>query len=220
MIGDVMIKAIIFDMDGLLVDSEPVNYETNRLAFERYGIKISKEEFIKKWVLKGEGSKELIKNHNLKIPYDEFKKMKKELHIRLIRKKLRLKPHAKEILKKLKKRYKLALATHGHKHNVLEVLKKFKLSDYFDTVLTREDVKRRKPNPDIFLTAVKNLKVKPNECVVIEDSERGIKTAKRARMKCIAVPDEFSKEYNDFSKADLVVESLSEINSNVIEELK
>ena len=214
-----MIKAVIFDMDGLLVDSERVNYEVNKRMFRKFGVNISKEEFIKEWIIKGTGSDEAIKRHKMKIPYEKFKSIKKDLQIRLIREKLKTKPHAKETLKRLKKEYRLALATHEHKHNVFEVLKKFRLANYFDAILTREDVKRRKPNPDIFLTAAKKLKVKPDGCVVIEDSERGIKTAKNARMKCIVVPDEFSKKYNDFSKANLIVKSLREITIDTINSL-
>jgi len=214
-----MIKAIIFDMDGLLVDSERVNYEVNKRMFRKFGVDISKEEFIKEWIIKGTGSEEAIKRHKMKISYKKFKSIKKDLQIQLIRKKLKTKPYAKETLKRLKKNYQLVLATHGHKHNVHEALKKFRLTNYFNVILTRDDVKRRKPHPDIFLTAAKKLKVKPNECVVIEDSERGIKTAKNAGMKCIVVPDKFSKKYNDFSRAYLVVDSLNKINTRIIEGL-
>jgi len=215
-----MIKAVIFDMDGVLVDSEPINYEVNRRTFEKVGITISKKEFIDEWVIKGTGTREAIKRHNIRTTYKDLQKIKKKIYLDVLKKEVRLKSHVIEILTKLKGKYKLALASQGHKYNVLMVMKKFNFNKFFPVVLAKQDVNKTKPDPEIFLKTAEMLNVKPKECVVIEDSEKGIIAAKRAGMKCIAIPDDWTKKYNDFSKADLVVKSLNKINTKVIEELK
>lgn len=215
-----MIKAVVFDMDGVLIDSEPINCEVNRLTFEEIGVNISKKEFIEEWIIKGTGTREAIKRHNIQATYEDLQKIKKKIYLNFYRNKIKLKPYAKEILIKLKKKYKLALASQGHKYNVLTVMKKFGFNRFFHVVLGKQDVNKNKPDPEMFLKAAEKLKVKPEECLVIEDSEKGIIAAKNARMKCIAIPDDWTKKYNDFSRADLIVNSLNKIDAKVIEGLK
>ena len=73
------IKAVIFDLDGVLIDSEPINYEANKLTFEKVGVYISKEEFIQEWIIKGTGTREAIKRHNIKASYEDLQKIKELL---------------------------------------------------------------------------------------------------------------------------------------------
>jgi HAD superfamily hydrolase (TIGR01509 family) len=214
-----MIKAVIFDMDGVIVDSEPINYEVIRITFEKAGVKISKKEFIEEWVVKGTGSREAIKRHDIKMSLEDLQKIKKKIYLDVLKRKVKLKPDAKRTIINLHKKYKLALASQGHRYNIDIIVKKFKLSKFFQAIIGKQDVNKGKPNPEIFLKASKELKVKPEECLVIEDTEKGIIAAKRAGMICIAVPDSWTKRYNDFSKADLVVNLLGEINIDVIKNL-
>jgi len=214
-----MIKAVIFDMDGVIVDSEPINYEVIRITFEKAGVKISKKEFIEEWIVKGTGSREAIKRHNIKMSSEDLQKIKKKIYLDILKRKVKLKPNAKRTIINLHKKYKLALASQGHRYNIDIIVKKFKLSKFFQAIIGKQDVNKGKPNPEIFLKASKELKVKPEECLVIEDTEKGIIAAKRAGMICIAVPDSWTKRYNDFSKADLVVNLLGEINIDVIKNL-
>jgi HAD superfamily hydrolase (TIGR01509 family) len=214
-----MIKAVIFDMDGVIVDSEPINYEVIRITFEKAGVKISKKEFIEEWVVKGTGSREAIKRHDIKMSLEDLQKIKKKIYLDVLKRKVKLKPDAKRTIINLHKKYKLALASQGHRYNVDIIVKKFKLSKFFQAIIGKQDVNKGKPNPEIFLKASKELKVKPEECLVIEDTEKGIIAAKRAGMVCIAVPDTWTKKYNDFSKADLVVNLLGEITIDVIKNL-
>jgi HAD superfamily hydrolase (TIGR01509 family) len=214
-----MIKAVIFDMDGVIVDSEPINYEVIRITFEKAGVEISKKEFIEEWVVKGTGSREAIKRHDIKMSLEDLQKIKKKIYLDVLKRKVKLKPDAKRTIINLHKKYKLALASQGHRYNVDIIVKKFKLSKFFQAIIGKQDVNKGKPNPEIFLKASKELKVKPEECLVIEDTEKGIIAAKRAGMICIAVPDSWTKRYNDFSKADLVVNLLGEINIDVIKNL-
>ena len=214
-----MIKAVIFDMDGVIVDSEPINYEVIRITFEKAGVKISKKEFIEEWIVKGTGSREAIKRHNIKMSSEDLQKIKKKIYLDILKRKVKLKPNAKRTIINLHKKYKLALASQGHRYNIDIIVKKFKLSKFFQAIIGKQDVNKGKPNPEIFLKASKELKVKPEECLVIEDTEKGIIAAKRAGMVCIAVPDTWTKKYNDFSKADLVVNLLGEITIDVIKNL-
>jgi HAD superfamily hydrolase (TIGR01509 family) len=206
-------------MDGVIVDSEPINYEVIRITFEKAGVEISKKEFIEEWVVKGTGSREAIKRHDIKMSLEDLQKIKKKIYLDVLKRKVKLKPDAKRTIINLHKKYKLALASQGHRYNVDIIVKKFKLSKFFQAIIGKQDVNKGKPNPEIFLKASKELKVKPEECLVIEDTEKGIIAAKRAGMICIAVPDSWTKRYNDFSKADLVVNLLGEINIDVIKNL-
>jgi HAD superfamily hydrolase (TIGR01509 family) len=214
-----LIKAIIFDMDGVIVDSEPINYEINRITFEKAGVKISKKEFIEEWVVKGTGSREAIKRHDVRMSYENLQKIKKKIYLDVLKREVKLKPSAKETIINLHKKYKMALASHAHKYNVNIIVKKFRLNKFFQIILSKQNVNKGKPDPEIFLKAAKKLKVKPEECLVIEDTEKGIIAAKRAGMTCIAIPDIWTKKYNDFSKADLVVDNLREITTDVTENI-
>ena len=214
-----MIKAVIFDMDGVIVDSEPINYEVIRITFEKAGVKISKKEFIEEWIVKGTGSREAIKRHNIKMSFEDLQKIKKKIYLDILKRKVKLKPNAKRTIINLHKKYKLALASQGHRYNVDIIVKKFKLRKFFQAIIGKQNVNKGKPNPEIFLKASKELKVKPEECLVIEDTEKGIIAAKRAGMVCIAVPATWTKKYNDFSKADLAVNLLGEITIDVIKNL-
>lgn len=93
------------------------------------------------------------------------------------------------------------------------------LKKYFDIRVNGNDVKKSKPNPDLYLLAAEKLGVKPKECVVIEDSVTGIHAAKNAGMFCIAVPNKYIKN-GDFSKADIIVKSLKEIDLDLINSLQ
>jgi len=114
---------------------------------------------------------------------------------------------------KLKKQnYKIALTTSSDLKTTKMLLKRIKkLNDYIDVIITRENYKKSKPNPEPYLVTAKKLKVKPNECVVVEDSLPGLKSAKSAGMKCIVIPTGLTKKQN-FKEADLIVKSAKDIN--------
>lgn len=213
-----MIKAIIFDMDGVIVDSIPMHFKIWKNIFRNRGISLSLKEFEK---YNGRSTYEIaeimIKKYNLDDTPENISKEKLDYEIKLREKEIKLFKDAIPVLKKLKKdKYKLALATASQKHILKFILKKFKFEKYFDSITHVEEVKKSKPAPDIFLLAAKKLKVNPKDCVVIEDALNGIIAAKKAGMKSIAITTTFQKKVFE-KKADKIITYLKELSKKMIE---
>lgn len=119
-------------------------------------------------------------------------------------------PYAKRTLEFFSKRKKLGLASTGSKKEILLKLKKTGFDKYFSAIVSRDDVKKGKPYPDIYLAAVKKLNLKPKDCLAVEDTKSGVEAAKSAGLICFAIPNKFSGTQN-FSKADKVLKSLKEV---------
>lgn len=210
-----MIKAVIFDMDGVLVDSERIHYLAYNKLLRKHGKEISKEYFKRK--LFGVPAKQnFIKifseqGENIdETKSDELAKEKDKYYREISQSELTSFDGATELLKLLRKNgLKTALATSASKENVEMVIKKFGWENYFDAVVTADDVKKGKPDPEIFLKAGKFLGVNSQECIVIEDSKHGIEAAKKAGMKCIAVTTTHKKA--ELNAADLAIDSVKEI---------
>lgn len=125
---------------------------------------------------------------------------------------------AAELLEKLHgEGERLGLATSSDRRSTAIILKRFDLEKYFDLVLTQEDIEKKKPDPGIYLKSASQLKISPEECVVVEDSEVGVKAAKRAGMKCIAVT--FTTGRDRLGKADLVIDGFKQLTLAKIKSL-
>ena len=127
-------------------------------------------------------------------------------------------PGAREVLNLLKGKKRLALATSSYPKDASAVLDAIDFMDFFSCVVTKGNVERIKPFPDIFLYVADEMNAPPERCLVIEDAEKGILAADAAGMKSIAVPNEHTKS-NDFSKATLVLDSLEKIDCELIDRL-
>lgn len=208
------IKSIIFDLDGVLIDSEKYQSRGWIEALKDYGIFLKEKDILP---FKGNSAevieKILTKKFSLKIKPGELKEKRDKEVIKIWKKmkKIKLMPFARMLLNFTKKKLKkIALASTGSKEEVIIKLKKTKILNYFDVILTRDDVKRGKPAPDIYLKAAKKLKLLPKECLVIEDTLAGLKAAKLAGMQCFIVRNKFNREQK-FELADKVFQNLKEI---------
>ncbi len=214
-----VIKAILFDMDGTILDSEYMHTEVlQEVVKERSGIDISKEEIRKHIGLKySEKLEKIFAERGIKKDTKELGSIagKKSLENSHLVKKM---DEADEIIQEMKENFKIALVTGSSKEQSEIFLKSVNLKKYFDIMISSSNVKRNKPYPDSYLLAAEKLKVKPKECVVIEDSVVGVKGAKSAEMFCIAIPNIYIKN-GDFSKADLIVDSLKEITLEMVKNL-
>ncbi len=213
-----MIKAIIFDMDGVLIDSEKLKFEQWKKILRRD----IDESFFKKECsgkVRGEVCDKLIKKYDLPFSVEELVKIKRKSNIDFYTKE-NLVPilPAINFLKRIYGKYRIALASSQNMDFIHIALESLDITKYFDgNIFSALDlVENAKPAPDIYLHTAEKINLKPEDCVAIEDTEVGVLSAKAAGMHCIAVPNEFTKE-QDFSKADLVVDSLDEVN---IDELK
>jgi HAD superfamily hydrolase (TIGR01509 family) len=214
-----MIKGIIFDMDGVIIDSNHIHYENWNSVFEkRFSVTIPKDEFASRL---GESAKHFteyfINRFKLNVTFEE---LSAELigAYRDNSHKIILKAGIKEALPRLKDKYRIALATGANKEMAMHTVATFEIADYFDFIIAGNEVKRAKPDPEIFLKAAEVIGLKPEECVVIEDAYLGIKAAKAAGMKVISIPDELTK-YQDHRIADLRLSSISQLTEDVLDRL-
>jgi beta-phosphoglucomutase family hydrolase len=208
-------KAVIFDMDGVLVNSEPFYVEVEQTNFRQLGLEISEEEH---QTYQGTATdqmwKIIKKRHAVKQPVEELVKMTNNLVTPYFQSlgKMEPMPGVEQLIKKLKgKGVPLALASSSYPDVIDIILEKTGLKNYFDVVVDSQMAGASKPEPDIFLLAAKKLGVSPEKCIVIEDSANGIKAAKSAGMFCVAFAGPGS-ELQDQSRADIIVKDFGEID--------
>ncbi len=206
-----MIKAIIWDMDGVLVDSEHHHTKVEIETLKLFGVELT-PEIRSKFVgnNKREYFKGLSEYFQKDLPIDEVNRENMKRIEKIFWGEVELMENLKEVLWKLHKNYLQAIAT-GSPKILAEILtKKFNLEDIFKLIVSGDEVLHAKPDPEIFLTAAQKLGTRPEETVVIEDSPNGFKAAKAAGMLLIAYKAHHNQNH-DFSLADYVVTNLSEI---------
>lgn len=206
--------AIIFDMDGLMVDSEPLHYQVRDEILTKHG-KHMNMDFESK--ILGRSLREVEEMVKAEFVLEESVEWLMAEHQRrfleLIKTELKLRLGLIDLLKSLQdQKAKMAVASSQQPEYVNWVVDHFNLRPYFQEVLTAEDVNgKAKPDPGIFLKTAERLGVNPVECIVLEDTVNGILAAKAAGMKAIAVYDKDFTKAKDFPMADLVRTSLEEI---------
>ena len=209
-----MLKAVIFDLDGVLSDSVGRDIAITIRAYKKFGYPITKsaQQFII-----GRHPADRIAFFAEKFDIPEKKQRliveeEKRLYRELWDTTSKLFPGVKETLDAVKnKGMILALATTSTRDSVKRFIQRFRLEGYFKVVLTREDVSERKPNPEIYIKAKNELGYNPDEIIVVEDTEIGVIAAKSAGLNCVAIPNQYTKN-QDFSNADYVLESIGELS--------
>lgn len=206
-----MIKAILFDLDGVIVDSLYFHYLAWNKKFNDMGGSVSLETVL---LHEGRNSFEilpiLMEEAGVQIPEEQWKPWieDKRNYYRSIAK-LTYYPNAFETIEELRRRgYKTALVTACARTN-MEKSVDAERQKLFDYIISGDDVKRAKPNPDPYLTAQEKLGFEINECVVIENAPLGIEAAKNAGMTCIAVESTLGREY--LQKADFIINEIQEL---------
>ena len=185
-------KAVIFDMDGVIFDTEKVYLDIWTEVFEKYGYKMTKELYV---TVMGTGRKNVIKtfleNFGDDLPIEKmYEEKDNQLFYRIENQGIPLKEGVKELFSMLKEKdYKIALATSAKRERVEKQIKDKWLKESFDAIVCGDDVEKGKPSPDIFLKAAKKIDVEPENCFVVEDSPAGIKAAFSGGMKGIHVED-------------------------------
>lgn len=215
-------KAVIFDMDGLLIDSEPLWKIAEIEGFKKVGINLTQtdceetvglrmDEVTRIWY-----NKVGWKNKTV----EEVTEDVIDILIREIKIQGKALPGVYGILEDLKKEgYKIGLATSSYQRIIHAVLEKLSIAEYFDEVHSAEFEKYGKPHPSVFLTTAEKLNVSPLDCLVFEDSFNGVLAAKAARMKVVAVPEKSHHFDQRLIIADKVIESLEKISVNEMKDL-
>ena len=214
-------KAVIFDMDGVIIDSEPIHFEVDMQTMREFGVNISKDELNKYVGTTNEYMlNDLINKYKIQKSIKEILEYKMELTIRRIKEtKINAISGIPELLISLKhKNIKTAIGSSSPKELIITVIEKFQLGKYFDCIVSGDEVKEGKPKPDIYLEVSKRIGVNPEECIVIEDSRNGVLAAKNAGMKCFGFRNVNSGN-QDLSKADIIVDSIRNIDIEIIKVL-
>ena len=214
-----MLQTVIFDMDGVIVDTEPVHNYAYYQHFKELEIEVSAEMFA---TFTGNSTKnvfEKIKNHfGIEDEIDSLVQKKRSLFNDAFDTKedLFLLEGVEELIKQLHQNgIELILASSSSKVTINRVFNRFKLHTYFSHIVSGEDFPQSKPNPAIFLEAVRLSKSNKENCIVIEDSTNGIKAAYAAGIFCVGYRSVNSKK-QDYSLANLVIDRFEDLDFNTI----
>lgn len=207
---------VIFDLDGVIVDSEGLQYEAYSRVLAAEGVAVSEAEYAREWIANGQGPEYAVRAYALPFSAEALRERKNPVYHALLRSAARLMPGAAEAVERLAGAFPLALATNSNRADTEFVLERFALRSHFAAVVTRECYPAAKPAPDAFRTAAAALGLPPERCVVIEDAYKGVLAASLAGCPCIAVPNRFTAG-NDFRLAVAVVASLADVTAALVE---
>lgn len=218
---NICFEAVIFDMDGTLIDSINADFLAWQRLFADYNKSLTFQDYIPLLGIRSFS----VANDFLEIKDEEerkkaladkliyFREIVDELGINVI-------PYADDFIKHLKEHnIPLALATSSRRAKMKMVMEAVDLLSYFDVIVAGEDVTNGKPAPEIFLKAASMLRVQPENCIVFEDAANGVKAAKNANMKCVALASEHTGDL--LGEADLVIDTFKDLKfADVCDQLK
>jgi HAD superfamily hydrolase (TIGR01509 family) len=225
-----MLRAVIFDFNGIIVDDEPIHFELFKRVLSEEGIALGEEEYYEHYLGFDDRGAFIHAYREQNRPCDEQEiarliDRKAFYYQEAIKSKTRVFPGVKRLVALLSRRFPLAIASGALKQEIETILSATDLRSYFRAIVSAEDVKAGKPEPEIYLTALARLNdlsenrsaIQAAECLVIEDSREGIRGAKSAGMKCLAVTNSYPAEL--LGEADCVVSSLEEVQILLLEKL-
>ncbi len=215
-----MLRAVIFDFNGIIVDDEPIHFKLFQRVFGEEGIPLAEDAYYARYL--GFDDRGVFsfgyREHHHPLSDEKLAQLierKAVYYQEAIRNHVAIFPGVKPLVAKLAASLPLAVASGALRHEIETILTTAGLIGYFEAIVGAEDVERGKPEPDIFLKALAALNsqsakpIQANECVVIEDSKEGVRGARRAGMKCLAVTNSHGADL--LHEANAVVGSLEEV---------
>jgi HAD superfamily hydrolase (TIGR01509 family) len=227
-----MLKAIIFDFNGIIADDEPLHLELFQKVLAEEGLPLSEQDYYAKNYLGMDDRGcfgAVFKANGRTATESDLQRLitrKAEYYKQAIRNKLILFPGATDFVKQAASRYPLAIASGALRHEILMILEHADLKQYFEVIVSAEDVQQGKPSPEGFIKALERLNappsrssmpISPGECLVIEDSPFGIAAARSAGMKCLAITNSYPAER--LSEAHQVMKTMEGLNIERLEAL-
>ena len=204
-----MTKAVLWDLDGVLVDTAPFHFQAWQELFKSVGKGFTEADFRRTFGLRNDAILGDILGELTPAEVERLAQRKEELYRGKVEGRVTAIPGAVGLLRRLQERVrKIAIVSSTPRENVRVVLRSLGLEGVFEAVVAEEDAPKGKPDPQGFLLAAEKLGVAAGECVVIEDAPGGVEAAKRAGMRCIGLTT--SRPREALAAADLVVESLQE----------
>lgn len=217
-----MIETVIFDMDGVIIDSEPIHLEIQDQLFQTYDISLAPSEY---QAYIGRSSKnmwqELIEKFSLSVSVEEVLLKDRTLYHKRLNQEPDLDPipGVRKLITSLSEQsIKLVLASSSSMESIELVMGLFELDHFFNQKISGADLQFSKPNPEIFIVSANMVDSKPGNCLVIEDSTHGVTAAKSAQMKCVGFQNPNSGNQN-LSIADLIIHDFHELTVDRIIEL-
>ncbi|MFC2158569.1 HAD family hydrolase [Acidobacteriota bacterium] len=202
---------ILWDNDGVLVDTEHLYFQATRTIFQSAGFQLTEPLFRHYFLKGGMGAWFLLEEKG--IPREEIDKLREErndLYSRLLEVEDTLIPGVTGALSQMSGRFRMGIVTSSRKEHFSIIHRRTGILHLFEFILTREDYIQSKPEPDPYLKGLKKTGLPCEKCLVVEDSERGLIAAKRAGLSCWMIPRGLSKG-GDFSAADRVLDSIEEM---------
>ncbi len=211
------VKGVIWDLDGVIVDTAPFHFEAWKKTLKEMGLPFSQEEFA---LIFGQRNRDvMMRVVGRALSMEEMERIsgrKESLFREALRGNVRPLPGVLFWLEELKRRgYRQALATSAPRENMELMVGSLGIEGFFDEIVLADEVSAGKPDPEIFLLAAKALQLSPARCIVIEDAVAGVEAAKRAGMRCIAVAT--SHVRRTLAEADMVVDGLNDLAPDTFE---
>lgn len=207
-------KAVIFDMDGVLVDSQPYHFKADIDTMASYGV-IKDQKFYESYAgtLTADRMRTLRDMFGLDVSVEEMTVKREKMILDIMaRENIVPVPGIPEFLKGIKEKgLKTAVASSSGYELINLILDRLKIAEYFDSVTSGNDVKRGKPSPDVFLLAAQRINTSPADCLVVEDSENGVNAAKAAGMRALGYINPTSGK-QCLDRADVITDDFRKIN--------
>lgn len=205
------VKAVIWDMDGIIADTSQYHHKGWQIVFRKRGINYTEADFRRNT---GKRSDTIIREVlGEKIPQNEITEIIQEKDAtfrQLMGGNIKLFPGVLKLITSLKEHdFKIAIASSAPMENIQLITQSLKIDNRFDAIISGWEVTKGKPHPQTFLLAAEKLGVETEDCIVIEDAISGVTASKRAGMRCIAVTNTTSRE--ELREADLIIDTLEEI---------
>lgn len=218
-----MIKAVIFDFDGVVVDSEPVHFKVFQQVLKDEGIDLEKTLYVSRYLAFDDKTffKESLNDFGKHVDNKQIEELiekKTEIFESLIEGYVKVFPGVEKFLHKIKGLYPVAIGSGALRSEIEIILKQTGLEEYFDFIVSADEVENCKPAPEVYIKVLKQLNkinskvIEPSECLVFEDAIHGIQAAKAAGMQCVAVTNSYKE--NELGIADLVINSFEEIDQS------
>ena len=219
-------KVIIFDFDGVIYNSEPLHFKAFNYALKGLNITITKEVYYETYCsYDDEGFfKNFLTDNNIEYNNDFIKKIIKEKHYYFDKNfdsETSMYEGSIDLIKKLSKNYILAIGSGARREEIVRVLKREELLTLFEEIVSSDETSQPKPNPETYITVLDRInqtyQVSPDECVVIEDTTKGVDAAKVAGMKCFAITNSVEREF--LTNADVIIDDYIEITDKAITDI-
>jgi HAD superfamily hydrolase (TIGR01509 family) len=212
-----LVKAVLWDNDGILVDSEFVFYEITRAAFATLGLELTKEIWGLEFLGEGKSSREIAREMGADpAAYRQVLDTRNARYRELLRENPPpVRSQVRETLRRLCGRVKLGIVTGCHRDQFDSMHRSSGLPELFDVIITGDDHKEPKPDPGLYLEAIEALRLPGGDCIAVEDTKRGLLSAVNAGIDCIVVPTELTR-MQDFSGALAVESEISDVLKHIL----